>query len=83
MHHGKITPEIARGLRVLGERIARAKVPPSKLDETITIATWNIREFGRRPRFKASLHYIAEIIGQFDLVAVVELRENVDDLRKS
>src|SRR4051812_13279685 len=52
----------------LDEGIARANVPPSRLDETITIATWNIRELGRRPRLKASLDYIAEIIGQFDLV---------------
>ena len=54
-----------------GERIAAAAIPSSKLDESLNIATWNIREFGRRPRLDASLHYIAEIIGQFDLVAVV------------
>ena len=40
----------------------------------------NIREFGRRPRLKAWLHYIAEIIGRFDLVSVVELRDNIEDL---
>ena len=29
---------------------------------------------------KAWLHYIAEIIGRFDLVSVVELRDNIEDL---
>lgn len=80
MHHGEITKDIAQGLKVLQQRIKQAKIPPSKLDETINIATWNVREFGRRPRRKASLHFIAEIIGQFDLVSIVEVRDNVNDL---
>jgi len=80
--HGDITPEIAQGLLELDKRIAAAGIPPSKLDETITLATWNVREFGRRPRLAASLHYIAEILGQFDLIAVVEVRDNLADLEK-
>jgi hypothetical protein len=40
----------------------------------------NIREFGRVRRIDAALHYIAEIIGQIDLVAIVELRNNLEDL---
>jgi hypothetical protein len=67
VHHGNLTKEMAQGLLVLQERIKKAGIPPSKLDETLNIATWNIREFGKKPRLKASLHYIAEIIGQFDL----------------
>ena len=47
MHHGPVSPEIAAGLLVLRERIAAAKIPPSKLDESINIAVWNIREFGK------------------------------------
>jgi hypothetical protein len=82
MHHGPLPKRIARGLKVLQERIAAAAVPSSKLDESLNIATWNIREFGRRPRLRASLHYIAEIIGQFDLVALVELRDDVNDLAR-
>ncbi|MBI2348834.1 MAG: endonuclease, partial [Deltaproteobacteria bacterium] len=76
MHHGEITKEIAQGLKVLQKRIQEAKIPASKLDETLNLATWNIREFGKRPRKKASLHFIAEIIGQFDLVSIVEVRDN-------
>lgn len=80
MHHGEITRDIAQGLKVLQQRIQEAKIPPSKLDETLNLATWNIRDFGRRPRKKASLHFIAEIIGQFDLVSIVEVRDNISDL---
>lgn len=80
MHHGNVSPEIAQGLLALKKRIEAAEIPPSKLDETINIAVWNVREFGKKRRTDAALHYIAEIIGQFDLVALVELRDNLDDL---
>ncbi len=80
MHHERISREIAKGLKELRKRIEKAKIPSSKLDENMTLATWNIREFGRRRRLKASLHYIAEILGQFDLIAVTEVRDNLADL---
>ena len=80
MHHGPVSPEIAAGLLALKKRIDAAKIPSSKLDETINIAIWNIREFGRVKRTDAAIHYIAEIICQFDLVAIVELRNNLEDL---
>lgn len=80
MHHGTIAPEIAKGLLALQKRIEAGKIPPSKLDETLNIATWNIREFGKKPRSDAAIHYIAEILGQFDLIGIVELRDNLSDL---
>ncbi len=80
MHHGKVTPEIAAGLLALRKRIAACKIPPSKLDESINIAVWNIREFGKVKRTVAAQHYIAEILGQFDLIALAELRDNLEDL---
>ncbi len=82
MHHGQITTEIAQGLRGLRQRIAAAAIPSSKLDETLTLATWNIRDFGKRPRLDASIHFIAEILGQFDLIAVTEVRDNLGDLSR-
>lgn len=82
MHHGTIDRKTARGLRVLRERIAAAKVPPSKIDETLLVATWNVRELGKHPRLDASLHYLAEVIGTFDLVCLVEVRDDVNDLAK-
>src|ERR1043166_9279951 len=82
MHHGDVTPEIAAGLLVLRDRIAAANIPPSKLDESINIASWNIRDFGKVHRTEPAIHYIAEILGQFDLIAIVELRKNLGDLGK-
>ncbi|MBK7537510.1 MAG: endonuclease/exonuclease/phosphatase family protein [Myxococcales bacterium] len=80
MNHGNVNAKIAGGLLALKKRIDAAKVPPSKLDESINLATWNIREFGRKRRSEAAVHYIAEVLGQFDLVGVVELRNDLRDL---
>lgn len=82
MHHGKVKLPIAKGLLALKKQIDEAEIPPSDLDETINVAVWNIREFGKVERNEAAIHYIAEIIGQFDLVAIVELRDNLTDLGK-
>lgn len=82
MFHGNVSLEIAEGLKLLRKRIATANIPSSKLDETLNIATWNVREFGKRRRSEAAIHYIAEIIGQFDFVGLVELRDNLGDLNR-
>ena len=79
MHHGDVSPDIAAGLLALRKRIAAAKIPPSQLDQTINVAIWNIREFGKKRRSVAAIHYIAEILGQFDLIALVELRDDLTD----
>ena len=50
MFHGKISAQIAEGLQKLRKRIDAAKIPSSKLDETLNLATCNIREFGKRRR---------------------------------
>jgi endonuclease/exonuclease/phosphatase family metal-dependent hydrolase len=81
MFHGDITAEVALGLKELQRRIGLAGILPSKLDETLNLASWNIREFGKKPRRNESLHFIAEIIGQFDLVCIVELRDNLEELQ--
>jgi endonuclease/exonuclease/phosphatase family metal-dependent hydrolase len=83
MHHGNVPKEVAKGLMVLRQRIRAAEIPSSKLDETLNIATWNIREFGRRARDDAAIHYIAEILGQFDVIGIVELRDNLSDLHRA
>jgi endonuclease/exonuclease/phosphatase family metal-dependent hydrolase len=80
MHHGDVTPQIAEGLLSLKKRIAAAKIPSSQLDETINVAAWNIREFGKKKRTDAAIHYVAEILGQFDLIALIELRDDLTDL---
>ena len=86
MFHGRLTPDLARGIRVVRDRIELAQIPPSILDETLNLATWNIREFGRRRRrarrSRAAIHYIAEILSQFDLIAITEVRDDLTDLNR-
>jgi hypothetical protein len=82
MNHGDVSPTIAKGLLALRERIVASKIRSSKIDETMTFAVWNIREFGKKARLTESIHYIAEILGQFDLIALVELRDDLTDLGK-
>jgi hypothetical protein len=80
VHHGKISKDIAKGLQALQARIAASNILGSKLDETLNIATWNIREFGKVHRIEPAIHYIAEILGQFDVISIVELRDDLTDL---
>jgi endonuclease/exonuclease/phosphatase family metal-dependent hydrolase len=80
MNHGNVSSTIAKGLLALKSCIEAAKIPSSKIDETLNIATWNIREFGKTRRTDAAIHYIAEILGQFDLIGIVELRDDLTDL---
>jgi len=82
MFHGSLDTDTANGILELRKRIDAAKIPSSRLDETIILATWNIREFGKKKRTAAAIHYIAEILGQFDLIAVTELRDNLSDLKR-
>lgn len=82
MRHTNISKEIAKGLKVLRKRIQAANIPSSRVDESINIATWNIREFGRKRRSKAAIHYIAEILNQFDLIAITEVRADLTDLSR-
>ncbi|MDX2015194.1 MAG: endonuclease/exonuclease/phosphatase family protein [Myxococcaceae bacterium] len=61
-----------------------AGVPVRTLDEKLLVATWNIRELGNPkpkegPRTQEALHYLAEIIAAFDLVALQEVREDLTD----
>lgn len=80
MFHGPLDLRSAEILRELQSRIQGLNLPPSKLDESILVAAWNIREFGKVKRDPLALHLVAEILGQFDLVSVVELREDLGEL---
>lgn len=82
MNHGSVSLEIAKGLKTLQGRIAKANIPSSKLDESLNIATWNVRELGKQRRSKAAIHYLAEIMGQFDLIGLTELRDDLTDLNR-
>jgi len=58
-------------------------IPAKTADPTLLLATWNLREFGGTKsggREKEPLFYIAEIMSRFDMVAVQEVRDNLDAL---
>jgi exonuclease III len=57
------------------------QVPAKTATDTLLLATWNIREFGDN-RLPESLHYIAEIISRFDLVAVQEVASGLSGIQK-
>lgn len=56
-------------------------VPRRDTDDTLMLATWNIRDFdanqrwGNGPRLPETLFYIAEILSRFDFVAVQEVND--------
>ncbi len=58
-------------------------IPAKTVDNTLLLASWNIREFGGNKsggRDAEALYYIAEILSRFDLIAVQEVRDNLDAL---
>ena len=72
------------GIRKLRAR-KHALLPQRSLENTLMLATWNLRDFGNEdkrardgqdqpgPRLEESYFYIAEIITGFDIVAVQEI----------
>lgn len=53
--------------------------------KSVRIATWNLREFGGSKhggRDYEPLYYIAEIISHFDIVALQEIRRNLNEFKK-
>ncbi len=61
------------------------EVPQKNLNQSLLLATWNIREFDSTKggeRTEESFAYIAEIISSFDLVAVQEVREDLSALER-
>jgi endonuclease/exonuclease/phosphatase family metal-dependent hydrolase len=63
---------------------AHFKASSTQVDttESVRIATWNLREFGGskyKGRDFECVYYIAEIISHFDLVALQEVRIDMDD----
>jgi hypothetical protein len=66
-----------------------SRVPLRTRDDTLLLATWNLRNFGAvrdqdedSGRIPEALHYIAEIISHFDLVAVQEVTQNLEALEQ-
>ncbi|UCH60954.1 MAG: endonuclease/exonuclease/phosphatase family protein [Anaerolineales bacterium] len=68
-------------------RQLRAEIPARTVNDTLLLATWNLRDFDSNkfkhgPRLKESFFYIAEIISAFDMVALQEINEDLSALNK-
>ncbi len=60
-------------------------IPKKSLEDNLLLASWNIREFDSPSfglRSDEAMHYIAEIISRFDLVAVQEIRRDLAVLKR-
>ena len=60
-------------------------IPARTLDNTILLATWNIRDFDKPTygkRLEESYYYIAEIVSHFDIVAVQEVYKELSALER-
>src|SRR5689334_939138 len=79
LHHD--SGETRVGMDLLRARIRRANVPAAT-PENLRLATWNIRLLGKGHRFDESIRMIARIIRCFDLVAIVELQDDMTDMRR-
>ena len=63
------------------------EIPPRTAKDTLLLATWNVRDFGGSklnpsPRLTESLFYIAEIVSAFDLVAMQEVNEDLNEFSR-
>ena len=75
---------VAANLLRLRQRL-RAELPGRTVKDTLLLATWNIRDFGRSfsgamQRLPESYFYIAEILSAFDLVAVQEVDRSLEGM---
>lgn len=81
------TPEGKRTLEKLVSLRASLKeqIPLRTLQETLLLATWNIRDFDKSAygeRLDEAIYYIAEIIASFDLVAIQEVYQDLAGLER-
>ena len=85
-------PAVRSEISALRTALAGA-IPPRMVDRNVLIATWNLREFGDlTKRWESSpgdtpkrnlrdVALIAEIVRQFDLIAIQEVQGNLRSLR--
>ena len=70
------------GDALLSLRLKDAGLPRARRDHSILLATWNVRELGRRRRRDDSIAMIARVLERFSLVSLVELRRDTGDLER-
>ena len=76
----------AANLLKLREQIARS-MPRRTNSSTLLLGTWNLRNFddnrfAHGPRLRESMHYIAEVVNSFDILAVQEICDELGPLEE-
>jgi endonuclease/exonuclease/phosphatase family metal-dependent hydrolase len=83
--HPEARKRAAERLLALREALTNGhNAPPPRSLGTLMLATWNLREFDSESwgeRLPESYEYIAEIADRFDLIALQEVRANLQALR--
>ena len=83
-----LTNEMPDGERILERLLAlrkqlKTEIPLRTQNDTLLLATWNIREF-ESPKYDSrvpeSYYYIAEILSHFDLIALQEVYRDLEGL---
>lgn len=84
---------VREDLATLRDALDASPIPPKALDRNVLIATWNIRSFGRvtqkwttdpsdsPKRSLGHVRAIADIISRFDVVALQEVKRDLEGLR--
>lgn len=75
--------EISSRILLLKEALKLNKIPSKTVNDTLLLATWNLREFETASygdRLPDTYYYMAEIISHFDIVAIQEVRSNLKGL---
>lgn len=81
-YYEKMSEAEAAQVKALRAIIKDAKIPPKKVDRNLLIATFNIREFGKKPREGFAINALGEICNNFDVIAIQELRGKLGDLKR-
>ena len=58
-----------------------SEIPLRSVDENVVIASWNIAQFSNKKKARA-LQYIADICERFDIIAIQEVKSNLQGLSK-
>jgi len=60
-------------------------VPPRSQETTLLLATWNLRDFDKPAygrRSEEAIHYIAEVVARFDMIALQEIYRDLEALER-
>lgn len=81
----KISADLLRLRAALRDHLTANSTALEGDPETVRIATWNLRDFGKRKgghRLNEAIFFIAEIISHFDIVALQEIYRDTTPFRR-